>query len=45
MYNSARGLPPSNKKNGSSAVEFFKEFADIMDIYTTLSDELVIVGD
>ena len=37
--------PPPNKKNGSSVVDFFKEFADILDIYATLPDELVIVGD
>ena len=37
--------PPSNKKNGSSVVDFFKEFADILDIYATLPDELVIVSD
>ena len=37
--------PPPNKKNGSSVVEFFKEFADILDIYAILPDELVIVGD
>ena len=36
---------PPNKKNGSSVVDFFKEFADILDIYATLPDELVIVGD
>ena len=36
--------PPPNKKNGSSVVDFFKEFADILDIYATLPDELVIVG-
>ena len=37
--------PPPNKKNGSSVVDFFEEFADILDIYATLPDELVIVGD
>ena len=37
--------PPPNKKNGSSVVDFFKEFADILDIYATLPDELVICGD
>ena len=37
--------PPPNKKNGSSVVDFFKEFADILNIYATLPDELVIVGD
>ena len=37
--------PPTNKKNGSSVVEFFKEFADILDIHATLPDELDIVGD
>ena len=36
---------PLNKKNGTSVVGFFKEFADILDIYATLPDELVIVGD
>ena len=37
--------PPPNKKNGSLVVDFFKEFADILDIYATLPDELVIFGD
>ena len=37
-------LPP-NKKNGSSIVDFVKEFADILDIYATLPGDLVIVGD
>ena len=37
--------PPPNKKNKSSVADFFKEFADIVDIYATLPDELVIVGD
>ena len=26
-------------------IDFFKEFADILDIYATLPDELVVVGD
>ena len=29
----------------TSVVDFFKEFADILDTYATLPDELVIVGD
>ena len=37
--------PPPTKQNGSSAVEFFKAFADILDIYVTPPDELDIVGD
>ena len=37
--------PPLNEKHGTSVVDFFKEFADILDIYATLPDELVIVGD
>ena len=26
-------------------IDFFKEFADILDIYATLPDELAVVGD
>ena len=46
MCDSVRGLSPTTKQeDASSVVDFFKEYADILDIYATLPDELVIVGD